>query len=88
MQDLTRKDVHRLGIEHAKKYGGIFWTQIAHMHVLLVSDPQLVAEVLDRTKTPHSVDKPAEPQFYGMLDEVLYRPASHILAMLSCPTAV
>lgn len=68
------KDTHRLGIAHAKKYGGIFWTQIVHCHVVIVSNPQLVAEVLDRTKTPHTIDKPTEPQFYRMLDEVGIQP--------------
>lgn len=76
------KDTHRLGIAHAKKYGGIFWTQIVHFHCVIVSDPQLVAEVLDRTKTPHIIDKPSEPQFYRMLDEVYYQAAARM--NLSC----
>lgn len=38
--------------------------------VVIISDPQLAAEVLDRTKTPHTIDKPTEPQFYKMMDEV------------------
>ena len=38
--------------------------------VVIISDPDLAAEVLDRTKTPHLIDKPTEPQFYKMMDEV------------------
>lgn len=33
MQDLTRSDTHKVGIEHAAKHGGIFLTQIVHFNV-------------------------------------------------------
>ena len=38
--------------------------------MVIISDPYFAAEVLDRTKTPHIIDKPTEPQFYKMMDEV------------------
>ncbi len=126
MQDLTRKDTHKCGIEHAAKHGGIYFTQIVHLNVraspassrfaastldtvhsaivlsslrfaarslkfaaqvVVISDPHLAAEVLDRTKTPHMIDKPTEPQFYKMMDEVRIRNPAHSCSCLSSCSA-
>ena len=33
MQDLGRTDIHRLGIPHEEKLGGIVWVHVLHYHV-------------------------------------------------------
>jgi len=33
MQDLSRSDIHRIGIPHEEKYGGILWAHLLHYHV-------------------------------------------------------
>ena len=33
IQDLGRTDIHRLGIPHEEKLGGIVWVHVVHYHV-------------------------------------------------------
>ena len=42
----------------------------AGAQVVVISDPELAAQVLDRSRTPHQIDKPHEPMFYHVVDEV------------------
>lgn len=41
------------------------------MQVVVISDPVLAAEVLDRSKCPAFIDKPSDPMFYKAFDEVI-----------------
>ena len=43
---------------------------LAGAQVVVISDPELTAQVLDRSRTPHQIDKPHEPMFYHVVDEV------------------
>jgi hypothetical protein len=38
--------------------------------VVVISDPELTAQALDRSKYPELIDKPSEPMFYKVVDEV------------------
>lgn len=40
------------------------------LQVVVISDPMLAAEVLDRSKYPDLIDKPSDPMFYKAFDEV------------------
>lgn len=45
--------------------------EIRHaVQVVVISDPVLAAEVLDRSKCPDFIDKPSDPMFYKAFDEV------------------
>ena len=38
---------------------------------MVISDPELAGQILDRSRTPHQIDKPHEPMFYHAVDEVM-----------------
>lgn len=40
------------------------------VQVVVISDPALAAEVLDRSKCPDFIDKPSDPMLYKAFDEV------------------
>ena len=44
--------------------------------VVVISDPELANQVLDRSRTPHQIDKPHERMFYHVVDEVNLFPAA------------
>ena len=41
------------------------------LQVVVISDPELANQVLDRSRTPHQIDKPHESMFYHVVDEVM-----------------
>lgn len=41
------------------------------LQVVVISDPELANQVLDRSRTPHQIDKPHESMFYHVVDEVI-----------------
>ena len=45
-------------------------TKHADAQVVVISDPELTGQVLDRSRTPQQIDKPHEPMFYHVVDEV------------------
>lgn len=40
------------------------------LQVVVISDPELMAQALDRAAYPEYIDKPSEPMFYKVVDEV------------------
>ena len=46
------------------------------IQVVVICDPELANQVLDRSRTPHQIDKPHEPMFYHVVDEVKVFPAA------------
>ncbi|CAL8469473.1 g9014 [Coccomyxa elongata] len=68
--DIFKADVHKSGQEWSRKLNtGIFWRRTLHHTVVVISDPVLAAEVLDRSKCPEFIDKPSDPMFYKAFDE-------------------
>jgi hypothetical protein len=45
---------------------------IAAGQVVVISDPELAGQILDRSRTPNQIDKPHEPMFYHVVDEVMH----------------
>ena len=39
--------------------------------MVVICDPELANQVLDRSRTPHQIDKPHESMFYHVVDEVI-----------------
>ena len=52
------------------------------LQVVVISDPELATQVLDRARTPHQIDKPHESMFYHVVDEV--SPPLPLSACLPC----
>ncbi len=53
------------------------------MQVVVISDPELAGQVLDRSRTPHQIDKPHEPMFYHVVDEVGHPLTQHVQSVRS-----
>ena len=51
MQDLSRADIHRIGIPHEEKYGGILWAHLLHYHV---SKGTAICTLLYKSHAPSS----------------------------------
>ncbi|CAL5229620.1 g12983 [Coccomyxa viridis] len=86
--DIFKADVHRAGQEWSRKLDtGIYWRRMLHHSVVVISDPELTGQVLDRSRTPHQIDKPYEPMFYHVVDETTAHPPqeSHLTAATSDP---
>lgn len=49
---------------------------ITVIQVVVISDPELANQILDRSRTPHQIDKPHERMFYHVVDEVTIFPAT------------
>ena len=47
---------------------------------MVISDPELAGQILDRSRTPHQIDKPHEPMFYHIVDEVMRLTAQQLLS--------
>lgn len=47
---------------------------------MVISDPELAGQILDRSRTPHQIDKPHEPMFYHAVDEVMCLTAQQLLS--------
>ncbi|BDA44790.1 probable Dynein assembly factor 1, axonemal at C-terminar half [Coccomyxa sp. Obi] len=86
--DIFKADVHKSGQEWSRKFNtGIFWRRTLHHTVVVISDPALAAQVLDRSKCPDFIDKPSDPMFYKAFDETTASPPqeSHLSALTSDP---
>ncbi|CAK0784537.1 hypothetical protein CVIRNUC_007741 [Coccomyxa viridis] len=86
--DIFKADVHRAGQEWSRKLDtGIYWRRMLHHSVVVISDPELANQVLDRSRTPHQIDKPHESMFYHVVDETTAHPPqeNHLSAATSDP---
>lgn len=54
------------------------------MQVVVISDPSLMAEALDRTKYPGLIDKPSSTLFYKLMDEVTPTLSGILLDLTAC----
>ncbi|KAK9836090.1 hypothetical protein WJX81_000576 [Elliptochloris bilobata] len=87
-RSFTAAQPQRLGIADSRALGGIQRIQIGPcLNVLQISDPWLVAEMLDRKNYPLALDKPTSfPfNFYAGFDQVTSSPPTH--SQLTCKTS-